>query len=161
MDKAIYFGIAIVELGKLLMYETYYDTLQYYFGGKIIHCHYIDTEAFVRSVISKDIIKNLKNLENLFDFSNLIGNNEIFSDKNKRVTGRFKLETPRKIYIDEFLFLISKMFAYKCANDNKLYSKGICDSLSKIIKIEEYRIYLHSRENQKECDNFIRKSMNH
>ena len=28
MDKAIYFGLAILELSKLHMYETHYDTLQ-------------------------------------------------------------------------------------------------------------------------------------
>ena len=32
MDKAIYVGFAILELSKLHMYETYYDTLQPYFG---------------------------------------------------------------------------------------------------------------------------------
>ena len=34
MDKAIYVGFAILELSKLHMYETYYDTLQPYFGQK-------------------------------------------------------------------------------------------------------------------------------
>ena len=28
MDKPIYSGFAILELSKLLMYETYYDKLQ-------------------------------------------------------------------------------------------------------------------------------------
>ena len=32
MDKAIYVGFTILELSKLHMYETYYDTLQPYFG---------------------------------------------------------------------------------------------------------------------------------
>ena len=32
MDRAIYVGFAILELSKLHMYETYYDTLQPYFG---------------------------------------------------------------------------------------------------------------------------------
>ena len=31
MDKPIYLGFAILELSKLHMYETYYDTLQPYF----------------------------------------------------------------------------------------------------------------------------------
>ena len=31
MDKLIYLGFAILELSKLHMYETYYDTLQPYF----------------------------------------------------------------------------------------------------------------------------------
>ena len=34
MDKAIYVGFAILELSKLHTYETYYDTLQPYFGQK-------------------------------------------------------------------------------------------------------------------------------
>ena len=34
MDKPFYLGFAILELIKLLMYETYYDKLQSYFGEK-------------------------------------------------------------------------------------------------------------------------------
>ena len=36
MDKPIYLGFAILELSKLNMYETYYDTLQPYFGKENI-----------------------------------------------------------------------------------------------------------------------------
>ena len=43
----------------------------------------MDTDSFVLSVNTKDIIKKLKNLENLFDFSNLNENHELFSNKNK------------------------------------------------------------------------------
>ena len=32
MDKPIYLGFTVFELSKLLMYETYYDKLQPYFG---------------------------------------------------------------------------------------------------------------------------------
>ena len=32
MDKAIFVCFTILELSKLHMYETYYDTLQPYFG---------------------------------------------------------------------------------------------------------------------------------
>ena len=31
-DKPIYLGFSVLELSKLLMYETYYDNLQPYFG---------------------------------------------------------------------------------------------------------------------------------
>ena len=34
MDKTIYFGFSVLELSKLLMYETFYDKLQPYFGEK-------------------------------------------------------------------------------------------------------------------------------
>ena len=34
MDKRIYIGFSVLELSELLMYETYYDKLQPYFGEK-------------------------------------------------------------------------------------------------------------------------------
>ena len=71
MDKQIHLGFTVLELSKLLMYETYYDILQPYFGQENIQLHYMDTDSFVLSVSTKDIIKDLKNLEVIFDFSNL------------------------------------------------------------------------------------------
>ena len=50
----------------------------------------MDTDSFVISVKTKDIIKDLKNLEDLFDFRNLNKNHEIFSNKNKKVIGNIK-----------------------------------------------------------------------
>ena len=85
MDKPIYLGFSVLELSKLLMYETYYDTLQPYFGQKNIQLHYIDTDAFVLSLKTQDIIKDSKNLEDIFDFSNLDKNHELISKKNKKV----------------------------------------------------------------------------
>ena len=98
MDKDIYVGFAILELSKLHMYETYYDTLQKYFGQKKLQLHYIDTDAFILSINTKDIIKDLKNLENIFDFSNLDKNHDLYSEKNKKVIGKFKLEKHIKIF---------------------------------------------------------------
>ena len=53
------------------MHETYYDILQQHFGEKILQLHYMDTDSFILSVNTKDISKDLKNLEDKFDFSNL------------------------------------------------------------------------------------------
>ena len=113
MDKPIYLGCSVLELSKLLMYETYYDKLQKYFGGENLHLHYMDTDSFVLSINTKDIIKDLKNLEDIFDFSNLDKNHELFSNKNKKVISKFKIETPKNIWIDEFVCLGSKLYAFK------------------------------------------------
>ena len=137
MDKPIYLGFTVLELSKLLMYETYYDKLQPYFGQENIQIHYMDTDSFVLSVNTKAIIKDLKNLEDIFDFSNLEKNHELFSKKNKKVIGKFKIETPKKIWIDEFVCLRSKMYAFKCGDDSKNKLKGISKSQSKNIKFEE------------------------
>ena len=92
MDKAIYVGFAILELSKLRMYETYYDTLQPYFGQKNLQLHYIHTDGMILSMKTKDIIEDLKNLEDIFDFSNLDENHDLFSNKNKKEWVFSKLE---------------------------------------------------------------------
>ena len=84
MDKAIYVGFAILELSKLHMYETYYDTLQSYFGMENLQLHYSDTDGMILSMNTKDIINGLKKLEDMFDFSNLDENHELFMNKTKK-----------------------------------------------------------------------------
>ena len=81
MDKPIYLGFTVLESSKLLMYETYYDILQPYFGQENIQLLFMDTDSFVLSVETEDIIKELKNLEDIFDFSNLDKNHGLFSKK--------------------------------------------------------------------------------
>ena len=52
-----------------------------YFGQEIIQLHYMHTDSFILSVNTNDIIKYLKNLEDMFDFSNLDENHLLFSNK--------------------------------------------------------------------------------
>ena len=84
MDKPIYIGFTVSELSKLLLYDTYYDILKPYFEQENIQLYYMDTDSFALSVNTKDIIKDLKNLEDIFDFSNLDKNHELFSKKKQR-----------------------------------------------------------------------------
>ena len=159
MDKPIYLGFSVLELGKLLMYETYYDKLQPSFGQENIQLHYMDTDSFVLSVNTKDIVKDLKNLEDIFDFSNLDKNHELFSYKNKKVLGKLRIETPKSIWIDKFVCLRSKMYAFKCADDSKNKLKGVSKSQLKNIKFEEYKKCLDGDEFQRECNNYIIRSI--
>ena len=161
MDKPIYLGFTVLELSKLLMYETYYDKLQPYFELENIQLQYMDCDSFVLSIETVNIINDLKNLEDLFDFSNLNKNHEIFSNKNKKVVGKFKIETPENIWIDEFVALRSKCYAFKCGKDSKNKLKGISKSYSRNIKFEEYYNCLFGNEYQRECDNYIIRSINH
>ena len=163
MDKAIYVGFAILELSKLHMYETYYDTLQKYFVQDNLQLHYIDTDGMILSMKTKDIIKDLKNLEKIFDFSNLDKIHELYSEKNKKVIGKFKIETPKNIWIDEFVCLRSKAYSFKCKDnkEDKNKIKRISKSQSKHIKFEEYYNCLSGEEYQKECNNYIIRSINH
>ena len=44
----------------------------------------MDCDSFVLSIETQNIIMDLKNLENLFDFSKLNENHDLFSNKNKK-----------------------------------------------------------------------------
>ena len=122
----------------------------------------MDTDSFVLIVNTKDIIKDLRNLEDVFDFSNLDKNHELFiKKKNKKVIGNNKIESPKNIWIDDFVCLRSKMYAFKCGDDSKNKLKGISKSQSKNIKFEEYFNCLFGVKYQQECDNYIIRSINH
>ena len=78
----------------------------------------MDCDSFVLSINTEDIIKDLKILEEKFDFSNLHENHVLFSNKNKKVVNKFKIETPKNIWIDELVALRSKKFAFKCGDES-------------------------------------------
>ena len=161
MDRPFYLGCAVLELSKLYKFETYYDKLQPYFGEKNQHLHYMDTDSFILSVNTKDIIKDLKTLEDMFDFSNLDKIHELFSNKNKKVIVIFKIETSKIIWIDEFVCQRSKMYSFKYGVDNKNKLNGITKSQSKHIKTEEYKNCLDGEKYRSECENYILRSGNH
>ena len=77
--------------------------------------------------------------------------------------GKFKIETPKNIWIDEFVCLRSKAYSFKCKDkdEKKNKVKGISKSQSKHIKFEEYYNCLFGGEYQRECNNYIIRSINH
>ena len=121
----------------------------------------MDTDSFVLSINTNDIIKDLKNVEDIFDFNNLGENHELFSNRNKKGNGKFKIETRKNIWLDESVCLRSKMYAFKCGDESKNKLKGISKRQSKNIKIEEYYNCLFGGKYQQECDNYIIQSINH
>ena len=159
MDKPLYLGFAVLELKKLHMYETFYDKLQPYSGQQKIQLHYIDTDAIVLSLNTKNIINDLKNLEDILEFSNVDEKQELFSNKKKLLVN-FKIETPEYNWIDEFLVLKSKLYAFKCGNYSENKLKGIYKSQLKHIKFEEYKKILDGENYQNESYEYIFRSIN-
>ena len=66
-------------------------------------------------------------------------NHELYSHKNEKVMGKFKLETPKIVKFYEFVPLRIKMYAFKGGIDSKNKIKGILKSYSKNSKFEEYK----------------------
>ena len=149
MDKPFYLGFAALELSKLHTYGTYYDKLQPNLRHEIILLHYVDTDAFFLSMNTKDIIKDLKNFEDIFDFSNLDETHELFSNKSNKVIGIFKKETPKTIWVEKFVCLRSKMYSFKSGDDSENKFWGIPKSQSKHIQFEEYKKCLDGKEYRK------------
>ena len=46
-------------------------------------------------------------------------NHELFSKKNKNVIGKFKIETPKNFWVDEFICLRGKMYTFKCGDGSE------------------------------------------
>ena len=80
----IYRGISIIELSKLLKYETWFDKIQSYFRKEIIPLHYMYADGFVISVRRNDFSKAFFKKNGLFDFSNLNRGKELFRQKIKK-----------------------------------------------------------------------------
>ena len=117
----------------------------------------------ILSMKTEIIIVDLKHLEDLFVFSNLDENHELFSERNKKVIGIFKIETPKNVWIDEFICLVSKTYSFKCKDnvENKNKIKRFPKAQSKDIKFEEYKNCLDGEEYHRECNNYILRSINH
>ena len=77
-----------------------------------------NTDSSILNGNTKDIIIDFTNLEDIFHFSNSDKNHELFSNKNKKVIGKFKIETPKSIWIDELVCLRIKMYAFKCGDNS-------------------------------------------
>ena len=131
MDKPIDLGFSVLELSKLHKYETIYNILQPYFRQENIRIQYVDTDAFVLSLKTKDIIKDIKNLEDMFDFSTLDENHELFSNKNKKVIGKFKIETPKNIGLTDLFVLESKCMFLNMQMIVKKFKRYVKKSIEK------------------------------
>ena len=132
-DKPIYIGATVLDLSKLLMYEFYYDILQSHFGEDKLQLHYMDTDSFVLSIKIRDSLENhLEQLNDHFDFSNLDKTHSLYSRKNEKVVGKFKIETGPYLTIDKFVALASKLYSYTVNEKEHSKMKGVSSKTNKI-----------------------------
>ena len=81
--------------------------------------------------------------------------------KTKKMKRKIKIETPKLIWIDEFVSLRSKMCSFECGDDNKNKLQGVSKSQSKHIKFEDYKICIDGKSYLEERKNNIIRSVNH
>ena len=74
------------------------------------------------------MIEDLKHFKNDFDFSDLDPSHELYSNENKKVIGKMKLETLPELDLDEAVFLRSKSHSINIKeNNSKCKHKGVQD----------------------------------
>ena len=111
MNKPIYFGLSILDISKILMYEFWYDYMKPKHGNDVILC-YMDTDSFVTNIKTEDFYKDIANdVEKRYDTSNYEVNRPLPTGKNKKVIDLMKDELGGKI-VTEFVTLIPKTYSY-------------------------------------------------
>ena len=69
LKKPVYFGQAILDLSKTIMYQLYYDYMEPKYGGKIKLCYW-GKESFVYEIKIKVFYKDItEDVEARFDTS--------------------------------------------------------------------------------------------
>ena len=122
-DKPIYLGFSVLELSKMLMYEFYYHKLQPYYSSSV-KLHYMDTDSFILSIKTGDLLNDLEYFKDDFDFSELDENQELYDTINKKVIGKMKIETSPFIELDNFVALRSKSYSLSYKNAQKTVQKS-------------------------------------
>ena len=72
--------------------------------------------------------------------------------KHQKVIVIFKIETPKIIWIYEFVCLRSKAYSFKCGDDIKNKLKRLSKPQRNYINSEECKKCLDGREYQRGCD---------
>ena len=130
------------------MYEWYYDKMQPYFGDDNLELHYLVTDSFIFSFKPiKSLIEDLKHFKEDFDFSDLDPSHELYSEANKKVIGKMKLETAPELDLDEAVFLRSKSYSLNIKqNSSHCKHKGVQDHNK--YTLEDYKYCLEKNENK-------------
>ena len=113
MNKPLYLGMSILDIGKTLMHKFWYDYFKLKYGDRTKLC-YTNTDSFIINILTEDFLQDISNdVEKWFDTSNYDKNDKrsLLIGKNKIVPGLFKDELGGKIII-EIVPLRPKAFSY-------------------------------------------------
>ena len=110
INKPVYLGLPILEIGETLMYKLWYDYMKPKYGDNVKLC-YMDTDSFIIHIKTEHFYKDIANdVEERFDTSNYKCDRPLPTGKNKKVIGLMKDELGGKI-MTEFVALRSKTYS--------------------------------------------------
>ena len=135
MNKPIYFGLSILEISKILMYEFWYDYMKPKYNDNVRLC-YMYTDSFIMNIKTNDFYKDISDdVDNRFDTSNYEVKRPLLMGKNKKVIGLMKDELGGEI--------ITEFIAYSYLTDNDKIDKKAKGTkkciIKKMIKFDDYK----------------------
>ena len=132
-NKPIYLGMCVLDYSKLVMYKFYYDTIEKYFPNNEIL--YSDTDSMVINIYTEDFYSDLEKIKDYLDTSNYSKDHPLYSNKNKKVIGKFKDELGGNI-MTKFIGLRSKMYCYEYLEASEIKFKCLAKGINKTTKNE-------------------------
>lgn len=156
-NKPIYVGFSILDLSKYLMYEFHYDIMLAKYGDKLSLC-YQDTDSKIYDIETDDFYEDVKNdleFKKYFDFSDYPKDHPLYDETNKKIIGKFKDELNGKI-MEEFVGLKPKQYAFKVDGEEKKKSKGVKKSVTKTLKLDDFKKCLFENKVVRKEQNMIR-----
>ena len=109
LNKPIYVGFTVLELGKWMMYDFHYNVIKKNFNDELL---FTDTDSLTYEIKSENVYEDFFKWKDLFDFSNYSKDSKFFDGANKKAIGKMKDEYGGVI-IDQFIGLNSKMHSIK------------------------------------------------
>ena len=94
----------------------------------------MDTDSFILSIKTGDLINDLEYFKDDFDFSELDENHELYGTINKKVIGKMKTETSPIIELDNFVALRSKSYSFSYKNEQEATQSTVQKSKQKRIQ---------------------------
>ena len=141
LDKPIYTGFTVLELSKLHMYDYHYNHVMKKYGPHKAKLLFTDTDSLTYLIETKDVYQDMKEDQELYDFSDYESNHPLYSIVNKKVIGKFKDETAG-VPVIEFVGLRAKMYSIltEVQKHDQKKGKGIKKSvLKKEIAHQDYK----------------------
>ena len=161
MNKPVYLGQAILDLGKIVMYEFHYDYMVPKYGDRLKLC-YMDTDSLVYDIKAEDFYEDIANdVEARFDTSGYSKTDFklLPIGLNKKVIRLMEDESGGKI-MTEFVALRPKLYSYKKldgSEDKKC--KGIKKCVvKKTLTFEDYKPCLFCDSTEYRSQRMLRSS---
>ena len=159
LNKPVYVGQAILDLSKETMYRFHYNYIKRKFADRASLCM-SDTDSFFYSIRSPNLYEELVPDHDLFDFSNYNPSHFLFSEKNRKVLGKFKDEAAGAI-VSEYCGLSAKLYSYRVDRKETCKAKGIVKkTIDNDLRMEHYKRCLFEGE-EKMCEMNLIQSSKH